>query len=43
MKKKARSQVVEKKPPMAVISLGTDVDAPRGEKIKTSGNFKYEC
>ena len=36
MKKKARSQVVEKKPPMAVISLGTDVDAPRGEKMETS-------
>jgi len=28
-----RSRVIEKKPPMAAISLGTDVDAPRGEKM----------
>jgi len=41
MKKKARSQVVEKKPPMTVINLGTDAAAPRGEKIETSE--KYEC
>ena len=32
----ARIRVIEKKPPMAAISLGTDVDAPRGEKMKTS-------
>ena len=28
----ARSRDIEKKPPMAAISLDTDVDAPRGEK-----------
>jgi hypothetical protein len=30
--KEAKSRVVEKKPPMTVINLGTDVAAPRGEK-----------
>jgi hypothetical protein len=39
--KEAKSRVVEKKPPMTVINLGTDVAAPRGEKIETSE--KYEC
>ena len=34
--KEARSRVIEKKPPMAAISLGTDVDAPRGETMETS-------
>jgi len=34
--KEARSRVVEKKPPMTVIKLGTDVAAPKGEKIETS-------
>ena len=28
--KEARNRIIEKKPPMAAISLGTDVDAPRG-------------
>jgi hypothetical protein len=36
--KEARSRVIEKKPPMAAISLGTDVDAPRGEKMEPSWN-----
>ena len=31
--KEARNRIIEKKPPMAAISLGTDVDAPRGEKM----------
>ena len=30
--KEARSRFIEKIPPMAAINLGTDVDAPRGEK-----------
>ena len=38
----ARSRVTEKKPPMAIISLGTDVDAPRGEKMETSGKYEYQ-
>ena len=32
----ARSRFIEKIPPMAAINLGTDVDAPWGEKIETS-------
>ena len=31
--KETNNRIVEKKPPMAVINLGTDVDAPRGETI----------
>ena len=38
--KEARSRVIEKKPPMAAINLGTDVDAPRGENHGEYGNFK---
>jgi len=38
--KKARSRVIEKKPPMAAINLGTDVDG--GEKIETSRKDKYQ-
>jgi hypothetical protein len=34
----ARIRVIEKKPPMAAISLGTDVDAPRDEKWKLQEN-----
>ena len=41
--KEARSRVIEKKPPMAAISLGTDVDAPRGEKMDENGNFRKIC
>ena len=40
--KEARSRVIEKKPPMAAISLGTDVDAPWGEKMETSGKYEYQ-
>ena len=40
--KEARSRAIEKKPPMAAISLGTDVDAPRGEKMETSGKRDYQ-
>ena len=28
---------------MAAISLGTDVDAPRGEKMDENGNFRKIC
>ena len=38
----ARSRVIEKKPPMAAISLGTGVDAPRGEKMETSREDEYQ-
>jgi hypothetical protein len=31
----AKRRVKEKKPPKAAINLGTDVDAPWGEKIET--------
>ena len=37
--KEARNRIIEKKPPMAAISLGTDVDAPRGEKMETSRKY----
>ena len=40
--KEARSRFIEKKPPMAAISLGTDVDAPRGEKMETSRKDEYQ-
>ena len=33
----AKSRLIEKKPPKAVISLGADVDAPLGENMRTSG------
>jgi hypothetical protein len=39
MEKEARSRIIEKKPPMAAINLGTDVDAPRGEKRETSRKY----
>jgi hypothetical protein len=39
LQKEARSRVIEKIPPMAPISLGTDVDAPRVEKLETSRKY----
>ena len=40
--KETNNRVVEKKPPMAVINLGTDVDAPWGEKIETSRKDNHQ-
>ena len=40
--REAKSQVKEKKPPKAAINLGTDVDAPWGEKIETSRKDNHQ-
>jgi hypothetical protein len=40
--REAKSRVVEKKPPKAAINLGTDVDAPWGEKIETSRKGNHQ-
>ena len=37
-----KSRVIEKKPSWAAISLGTDVDAPWGEKIETSRKDNHQ-
>ena len=42
LEREAKSRVVEKKPPMAAINLGTDVDAPWGEKIETSRKDNHQ-
>ena len=40
--REAKSRVIEKKPPKAAINLGTDVDAPWGEKIETSRKGNHQ-
>ena len=40
--REAKSRVIEKKPPKAAINLGTDVDAPWGEKIETSRKDNHQ-
>ena len=40
--REAKSRVKEKKPPKAAINLGTDVDAPWGEKIETSRKDNHQ-
>ena len=40
--REAKSRVIEKKPPKAATNLGTDVDAPRGEKIETSRKDNHQ-
>jgi len=40
--REAKSRVKEKKPPKAAINLGTDVDAPWGEKIETSRKENHQ-
>jgi len=40
--RETKSRVKEKKPPKAAINLGTDVDAPWGEKIETSRKDNHQ-
>ena len=42
LEREAKSRVKEKKPPKAAINLGTDVDAPWGEKIETSRKDNHQ-
>ena len=42
IEREAKSRVKEKKPPKAAINLGTDVDAPWGEKIETSRKDNHQ-